>query len=394
MSATAKIMAWMGLDNSGFTKGVDGAEKRTHAFGKTLDGMKGKIAAAFSVAAVAAAVKNVASSASDIADAAENLSITTDEFQALTQAAKQFGIEGEAVSMALGRMAKTQADFVSGGASETLKKQMEALGVSLDQADAMNAAQFFEAVSTGAQKSSDGLSAALDLMGKSGPKFQALMKLTAGIGLGGMIAGSKASGEMVSEKDIKAIDNLVDGLIQSAKNKAMKLGSVIVGAMSGSGGSGGAAKPPLTVDQQAIADRNKRARDIADQEAAAKVSADAADIRKKNAYELMSTEEKILQIKQEMNELDKQAAAASSLTAKAELDKTKAELEGKLQGLDVTATPSQQYDQLTRIGAGVFSGTADTAVKVQNKQVKIQEKMLAELTHVKEAINKRPGGVF
>lgn len=391
MSATAKIMAWMGLDNSGFTKGVDGAEKRTHAFGKSLDGMKGKIAAAFSVAAVAAAVKNVASSASDIADAAENLSITTDEFQALTLSAKQFGIESEAVSMALGRMAKTQAEFVSGGASETLKKQMEALGVSIDQADVMNAAQFFEAVSAGAQKSSDGLSAALDLMGKSGPKFQALMKLTAGIGLGGMIAGSKSSGEMVSEKDIKAIDNLVDGLIQSAKNKAMKLGSVIVGAMSGSVGN---AKAPLTVDQQAIAERNKHARDIADQESAAKVSADAAEIRKKNAYELMSTEGKILQIRREMNELDKQAAAASSLTAKAELDKTKAELEGKLQGLDVTAEHNQQYDQLTRIGAGVFSGTADTAVKVQNKQVKIQEKMLAELTHVKDAINKRPGGKF
>jgi hypothetical protein len=42
----------------------------------------------------------------------------------------------------------------------------------------------------------------------------------------------------------------------------------------------------------------------------------------------------------------------------------------------------------------VFSGTADTAVKVQNKQVKIQEKMLAELALVKDAINKRPGGKF
>ena len=57
MSATAKLMAMLGMDASQFTGGVDNAEKRVHGFGKALDGMKGKIAAALSVTAVGAAIK-------------------------------------------------------------------------------------------------------------------------------------------------------------------------------------------------------------------------------------------------------------------------------------------------------------------------------------------------
>jgi hypothetical protein len=391
MSATAKLMAMLGMDASQFTKGVDQAERRTKGFGSMLSGMKGKIAAAFTVGAIVGVVKNVAGAAGDIADMAENLGITTDEFQAMTLAAKQFGIEGGDIATILNRIALAQAEFVSGSPSQDLVDRMDALGISLDQADAMNAAQFFEAVSVGANKTSEGLDAALKTMGRTGPRFQAFMKLMAGAGLGGMIAGASASGELVSESDIKATDAVIDGLIQKWKNKTVKAASFVIGAVATKATTGAATT--FMEDSGARAARNQQARQRADEKAAEKLTAEAAEIRAKNVYDALTDEQKILALKEEQADLDAKMAEAKTQTARAELDKQRAESEGKLASLEagnVKPGAGMAYDQLRRIGAGVFSGTASDA---------IPKNQLAELRKISLSMNrletkKSTGGVF
>ena len=389
MSATAKLMAMLGMDASQFTGGIDKAEKRVHGFGKALDGMKGKIAAALSVAAIGTAIKGIADKASNIADVAENLSITTDEFQAMSIAAKGFGIEADDIATVLGKMAIAQADFVSGSPSKDLVERMAALGISLDDADAMNAAQFFEAVAKGSQKSAEGLSASLSMMGKTGPRFQAFMRLMSGVGLGGMVSGAKATGELISEEDIAATDAIVDGAIEKWKNKAIKAAATVVGTVAGAVGGGVAVNAEAS---GAKAERNRQSRQRADEAAAAVLSADAAEIRKKTAFDLLDTEAKIVALKEEQAAIDRKIAAAKSATAKAELDKQRAEVEGKIAGFEGGRQgPGMAYDQLRRIGAGVFNGTAETAIP--KKQLTVQQKMLVALETLTKG-EKRQIGVF
>ena len=389
MSATAKLMAMLGMDASQFTGGIDKAEKSVHGFGKALDGMKGKIAAALSVAAVGAAIKGIADKASNIADVAENLSITTDEFQALTIASKQFGIDSADVATALDKIAAAQSEFVSGSPSKEIVERMEALGISLDQADAMNAAQFFEAVAKGAQNSSEGLDSAIKMFGRGGARFQALLKLTSGVGLGGMVSGAKDTGELISEEDITATDALVDGAIERWKNKAIKAAATVVGTVAGAVGGDVAVNAEAS---GARAERNRQSRQRADDAAAAVLSADAAEIRKKNAFDLLDTEAKIVALKEEQAAIDRKIAAAKSATAKAELDKKRAEVEGKISGLEAGRQgPGMAYDQLRRIGAGVFSGTATDAIP--KKQLTVQQKMLVALETLSKG-EKRQIGVF
>ena len=57
MSATARMMAFLGLDPKDFNKGVDGAQAKVGGFGRALDGMKGKLAAAFTITAAAVEIK-------------------------------------------------------------------------------------------------------------------------------------------------------------------------------------------------------------------------------------------------------------------------------------------------------------------------------------------------
>jgi hypothetical protein len=318
-----------------------------------------------------------------------NLSITTDEFQAMAIAAKQFGLEGDDIAAVLGKMAIAQADFVSGSPSAELIERMEALGISLDEADAMNAAQFFEAVAKGSQESAEGLDASLKMMGKTGPRFQAFMKLMAGAGLGGMIAGAKDSGEMISEEDIKATDAVVDGLVERWKNKAIKAAATVVGTVAGSVAGGAGVAQDAGADR---AKRNKEARNRADQKEAEEIAKDAAEIRKKTAFDLLDTEAKIVALKEEQAAIDRKIAAATKLKTRAELDKQRAEVEGKIAGLEAGKQgPGMAYDQLRRIGAGVFRGTAEDVIP--KKQLTVQQKMLGHLETLAKG-EKRQIGVF
>jgi hypothetical protein len=396
MAATAKLMAFLGMNPSGFNSGVDQAGKKVRSFEGVLSGMKGKLAAAFSIGAIVAAGKAVADTMGVLADTAENLNVTTDQLQGLGFMAKQVGLDLGDVSAALGKLSAIQADFVSGGASDEVKDKLKALGFATpDQADAMNAAEFFEAISKGAQASSEGLTAALQMLGRAGPKFQAVMRGVAGIGLSGAVEASREAGGLISQEDIQATDAAMDGLVERIKRRFVKAGAVVVAALSrGANALTGDGAGVLTDDQSARAKRNQEARVRADEEAAKKIIEETAEIRQKMAYDAMTDAEKRLEIERQIAELDAKRMSANTATAWAQRDKERAELEAKLAGMPAgmtrNAAPVDSLRQIGVVGGTAVPSPADLQRKLLVEAQK-QGKYSAEMVRL---LREKKGGVF
>ena len=379
MSATAKLMAMLGMDASQFTKGVDQAERRTKGFGSMLDGMKGRIAAAFTVGSAVAVGKSVMDMASQIVDAAETLGVTTDQFQALSLTARQFGVDAEGVAGVMTKIVKAQSDAASANPTKTITDAFETLGVTIDDLDSKNPAEIFELIAKSASKGASEMSAAFDVLGaRGGPKFRALMKTIGETGLEGMVKAAKESGQIIAEAELGAMDKFMDVTVQDTINKAKKLvGGLLGGTLTAAGAGATVAKPVDTALE------NRLAREKRDTQDAAKIAQDAAEIRAKNAYDAMTNEQKILALKQEQADIDAKMAQAKTQTARAELDKQRAESEGKLASLEegnVRPGAGMAYDQLRRIGAGVFGGTAADAVP--KKQLDTLTRISATLTRI------------
>jgi hypothetical protein len=203
-----------------------------------------------------------------------------------------------------------------------------------------------------------------------------------------MVTAAKQSGQIIAEAELGAMDKFMDVTVQDTINKAKKLvGGLLGGTLTAAGAGATVAKPVDTALE------NRLAREKRDTQDAAKIAQDAAEIRAKNAYDAMTNEQKILLLKQEQADIDAKMAQAKTQTARAELDKQRAESEGKLASLEegnVRPGAGMAYDQLRRIGAGVFRGTASDA---------IPKNQLAELRKISLSMNrietkKTTGGVF
>jgi uncharacterized protein YukE len=383
MSATARLMAFLGMDAGQFNAGVDNAEKRTKSFGSMLSGMKGKIAAAFTVGAAVGVAKDALAMGDAIGETASNLGVTTDELQALESMFKMTGSSAETFERALNKINGAIGDAQNGSKDATDK--LTKMGVTMDQIDAGNPAAVLETMAKYLKENgySAGATAdVFDILGEKSKNLKNGLTELADKGLGGVVQSAKDAGKVLTEEEIAALgqaQDKVDGFIDRAKKAA----AAIVGT--------GAKAVTEKATAQALPSTGAETRRRADEASADKLAKDAAEIRAKNAFDLLSTEDKILAVKKEMADLDAKMGEATTLTAKAELDKQKAELEGKLQGLEGQKQgPGMAFDQLTRIGAGVFSGRASDVVP--KKQL---DKMTAIERHLYDIRNKETkSGVF
>jgi len=396
MAATAKLMAFLGMNPSGFNSGVDQAGKKVRSFEGVLSGMKGKLAAAFSITAITAAVKSSVSLAGAIVDSAENLRITTDQFQALVAKAQAYGLSLEDVTIALNKVMKAQEDFVSASPSKATAEAFGVLGFTRpEDADALNAAEIFEKISEAAQRGSSEATAAFDIMGKSGVRFRAFMGALGQSGLKGLEADARNAGRLVSEAALVAADETGDA-VEGQWDRLKKAGAKGIGSIAnwlkGKGGSGdgmaGGALPDRT------AEANAAARVRADEEAAKKIIEETAEIRQKMAYDAMTDAEKRLEIERQIAELDAKRMSANTATAWAQRDKERAELEARLAGLPAGMTPNAApVDSLRQIG--VVGGTAGPSpADLQRKllvEAQKQGKYSAEMVRL---LREKKGGVF
>ncbi len=101
-----------------------------------------------------------------------------------------------------------------------------------------------------------------------------------------------------------------------------------------------------------------------------------------------------MELKREQAAIDAQMAEAKTRTARAELDKQRAEIEGRLAGLEKGIKgPQVNYDQLRQIG--VVGGTAGpSAIDIQKKmlaEAQKQGKLSAEMVRL---LHEKKGGIF
>ena len=396
MSATARMMAFLGLDPKDFNKGVDGAQAKVGGFGRALDGMKGKLAAAFTITAAAVEIKKALDYSGQIADLAENLGVTTGQIQALALGAKAYGFELGDIATVLSKVSAAQAEFVGGSASKQMIDNMARLGITMQDADYMNAAQFFEAISKGAQTSAGALDAAIDTLGKrAGPKFQAMMRRVSDYGLGGLEDAFSYSGELISEASIKQADDAMDGVVARNLNRWRKFTAVVAGGIGKAIGD----KMPVSeyTDQSyAVAQSRSRSRQASDDEKLRGIAADTDEIRRKTAFDLLSTTEKRAQLEREMAEIDRQRQSTLDQFEYARLDKQRAEIEGKLAGMTEEKAggflSAPNYTQLERIGA--VGGVTTPQSPIPQKTLTTLQKMQADMATLVSYAGKQKTGVF
>lgn len=388
MSATAKLMAWLGMDAKDFNKGVDQAEHRTHKFSSVLAGMKGKLAAAFSVAAIGAGVKNIVESAGDLMHAAENLRITTDEYQALESAGKRLGLSSDDVVTALQKVMKAQEDASSAEPTKEIVENFKKLKLEADDLDRMNPAEVFAKMAEAAQTGSTQMDAAFSILGKSGPRFRAFMQGVAANGIDMLVMDASAAGKIIGEAELNALHEAelyVQDKMTLAKKMAAKGLGITVGAVTGVG------RPEE--NSRDVIEANRKARAAADKAKADQISAEAEEIRKRTAYDALSTDEKRLALQHEMYDLEMKMAEAKTLTEKATLDKARAELEAKLSGLDGRGVVQTPVDQLRRIGANALGGGIRPD-DIPHKQLTVQQRTQKDIARLLAYVEKQKGGVF
>lgn len=136
-----RMVASLTLDDTDFRAGLKRAESG-------IAGLASKLAAGFSVTALAVFTKQLVDMADTVGDLAEQIGITTDEVQALQRVASHSGVGIEAYASALIKLKKARADALSGDA--TARKNFAAFGLDASQdpfallraiADPQNSAQ-------------------------------------------------------------------------------------------------------------------------------------------------------------------------------------------------------------------------------------------------------------
>ncbi len=229
MSATARLMAFLGMDASQFNKGVDSAEKRTKNFSSMLSGMKGKIAAAFTVGAALKIGKDAISLGDTLQETASNLGITTDELQALSFMFKNTGSSAETFERAMNKINGAIGDAQNGSEEATAK--LFKMGVTLEQIDAGNPAAVLEQMSKYLQENGFNAGAVADVFDILGEKSKNLkngLVELATSGLGGVVSAAKAAGRVLSGEEIAALGKAQDK-IDEALELASKTAARVVG---------------------------------------------------------------------------------------------------------------------------------------------------------------------
>lgn len=193
LSVTAKL----GLDGKGFEAG--------------LNRIKGQIAAAFSIGAIAAFSKEVIEFGSNIKDMSQRLGISTDSVQELGYAARQSGADIDQVAVGLEKIAKAQEEIRSGSsAGQRFVQIFNNLGISVEEILANDPEQIFRKLATAltdANTAGQTQAQLLELMGKGAGKLISVMK-----GLNENVARLHKSGGIITPEEVEMLDKAGDKL--------------------------------------------------------------------------------------------------------------------------------------------------------------------------------------
>jgi len=376
MSATARIMAFLGMDPSNFNRGVDQAKARMTGF----EGSVASINRMFRFAFGAEIIGRIVQAADRIGDLQKREGIeiiSPAHLASIQQTSRQLEIIRAQMS---GMAVEAVGPLISGlsGALAFWKEILSGRGL-IAAEEARDKAAFPGQASRGAEdlaKAQTALNAALKeydtflrstfneaekLLDMENQRADALKQLR--------ILQHQVDPDEVTKVQVQTKQAEVDTLtarIAQARQKQQ---------------------------EKAAEEQAKMEQTISDTQA----KADAT--RKKNAYDLLDAAGRRLAIEKEIAALDAEKAKTTDRLKLAKMDAQRAELEGQLQGLkDEPVTPEKPHvfkvpvDQFRRIGANVFGGT--TVDNTAKKSLSVQEKMLVEMKAVRAAAERSKQGVF
>lgn len=214
----SRILTSIGLDATGFEAGAKRVESAVSRMGGAVNSkLKGAIAGAFSVGAVAGFTKMTADAANRIQDLADQFELTTDQVQELDFAAKQVGSSFDDVGTKLDKLAASRKDAIDG--NEALAISFTNLGVNiLDLKDESKSA-----LDLLKQMSDAGSGSRTDLMavfGKGGGKMANVLQ---------SMRENAGQGVFFDEKDIQSIDKFTEALDKAVTQLEGRFAKVVGG---------------------------------------------------------------------------------------------------------------------------------------------------------------------
>lgn len=226
--ALLSLIGRLGLDTSNFEGGLKKAESASSGFAANLTAkVGGALAAAFSVAAIKSVIEKTKEAALEVKDLAEQYSLTTDEVQLLSKAAKRIGLEFESIAGPLGRIAKARAMLFAGGEDgEKVARLFKSLGVNATAAgdpmvSTVGIMKMIADEASKATRSSSFNKDLFELLGKNAVQVKNVMVELRDLG----------PVKLIRREDIEMIDE-ADKKLRSLKGSVGKESAPIIGRFS------------------------------------------------------------------------------------------------------------------------------------------------------------------
>ena len=188
-------------------------------FSSAMGSIKGYVAGAFGVAAIAGFARSIVAYAGAVKDAAEASGMPTTRFQALTLTARNNGIEMNRVVAIMARLQDVQGSVAD---NKSLQRTFEGIGISVKEVQSMEPDQLLQRIASGIRRTGNA-SAAFDIFGRSAAKMLTTLNELAD-GWDALV--SKTRGGIITEDDIERIDRMGDKL-EDVKSWTMAIGAQI-----------------------------------------------------------------------------------------------------------------------------------------------------------------------
>jgi hypothetical protein len=205
-----RLKVELGGDGTGFVTMMDKAEKRVDHFGSDVIGpLKGYIAAAFSVGAIASLTRGTIELASHLRDISDELGVNVEWLQEMQFVMKQNGANADDLEKVIRKIASARAEALSSGGGKQLAA-FQKLGIGAQEIQTARITDIVDKIAQAFQNGSQQelLPAFQEIGGKAAGKLIPSF-------LSGLEAGRKAArdaGAVIAEDIIDQVDEMGDSI--------------------------------------------------------------------------------------------------------------------------------------------------------------------------------------
>lgn len=212
------------------SKGLDRIKSLSLSISKPL-GLIGGVG----VAGIAAMAKSAIDLGSELSDVATRLSINSEEFQTLREAALDAGASAEIMQRAL-RNVKNRTEQAAAGA-KNYQTSLKTLGLATSDVVGLPLAQRFETIARAysqAENEAQAFVAVQSLIGEeAGPALVEVLNRISSEGLANLQSDFKTAGRIMSDETQTALDRASDAIRQFNQKATIKIGSIVADVTQG-----------------------------------------------------------------------------------------------------------------------------------------------------------------